>query len=242
MKYLIVVFLMISSTLRAADPALVAIDEDFKVEDVIGRLNEHMSNVETWYQTSKRCAIKSVRKHAFDMSLLRSVVQVTHPVMVACFDDMEAQQSLEPFFALWLQFKDFHTESAQDRLLCKEAAFLIMHLYSTMLCELQRSTTRVTVSQMLELYKVIAALPMYELLALLDGIAREIIGLLDQTYQGENSFFVWLWHNWWVPPMIISHSLNKLLDGLITIMLTEKPDSTGTAKEDDKKTVIMCAL
>lgn len=242
MKYLIFVFLMISSTMRAVERALVTVDEDFNVEDVIGRLNEHMTNVETWYQTSKRCAIKSVRKHEFDMSLLRSVVQVTHPVMVHCFEDMNAQQSLEPFFVQWQQFKDAHTEIAQDRLLCKEAAFLIMHLYSTMLCELQRSTTRVTVSQMLELYKVIAALPMYELLALLDGIAREIIGLLDQTYQGENSFFVWLWHNWWVPPMIISHSLNKLLDGLVTIMLTEKPDNAGTDKKEDKKTMIICAL
>lgn len=228
--------------MRAVEPALMVIDEDFKVEDVVERLNDHMTNVETWYQTSKRCAIKSIRKHEFDMSLLRTVVQVTHPVMIQCFNDMDEQQSLEPFFVAWKLFKDSQTETSQDRILCKEAAFLIMHLYSTMLCELQRSTTRVTVSQMLELYKVIAALPMYELLALLDGIAREIIGLLDQTYQGENSFFVWLWHNWWVPPMIISHSLNKLLDGLVTIMLTQKPDNAGTDKEDDKKSAIISTL
>ncbi|MGE0010381.1 MAG: hypothetical protein AB7F19_00260 [Candidatus Babeliales bacterium] len=241
MKHLTLMIVLIGAKLCAMDPALVTVNEDFDVQEVVARLDEHMTNVESWYQTSKRCAVKTARKHAFDMSLLRSVVQVTHPVMITCFNDMEREQSLDPFFRVWHHFKKSYTQSPEDQLLCKEVAFLDMHLYSTMLSQLQRSTMRVTVAQMLELYRLIAALPIRELLALLDSIAREIIELLDQTYQGEDSFFVWLWHNWWVPPAIISHSINSLVEGIITIMTSEKAEAAGGAKENSKERAMVCA-
>ncbi len=223
-------------------PVIVTVEEDFVIDEVIDRLDEHMTNVETWYQTSKRCAHHKMRKQQFDMALLRSVVQVTHTDMVHCFTMMEEQQSLDPFFMLWKQFKTSHAQQKDDQLLCKEIAFLTMHLYSTMLGQLQRSVTRVTVTQMLELYRLIAALPIFELLNLLDSIATEIIGLLDQTYHGEDSFFSWFWHNWWVPPMIISHSVSSLVEGIVTIMITGKDDSTTNAKEEDKKSALARAF
>ncbi len=242
MKYILTFGLLISTASHALEPAMVKPDEDFNVGEVIVRLDEHMTNVETWYQTSKHCAKKTMRVKQFDMELLRSIVQVTHPIMIACFDAMEHEESLEPFFVLWSNFKREYMQSAQDQLLCKEIAFLVMHLYSSMLGSLQRTGTRVNVAQMLELYHIIAALPIYKLLALLDSIARQIITMLDQTYHDETSFFVWLWHNWWVPPTIISNTVSSLVDGITSIVTSEEPQEAGDADDDDKKSLSSCAL
>lgn len=243
MKRLLLMFLLCyNNYLCTQMAAQVSLKEDFQVSAVVERLDEHMANVESWYAISKRCAKKaSARVHAFDMHSLRTLIEVAHPAMIQCFNEMEYTQSLDPFFALWQQFKNSYEETTQDRLLCKEVAFIATHLYNTMLCQLQRSTTRVTVPQMLELYHAIASLPIYELLALLDSIAREIVGLLDQTYQGEDSFFIWLWHNWWVPPTVISHALSSFIEGLATIMTQQKPSQPANAKEDGKKSLSLRA-
>lgn len=251
-KRIILVALLLAAVGQACAGVTVNTDEEFSVQEVVSRLDEHMANVLSWYATAKRSATvsdsayvvkeKIVRMHAFDMGLLKSAVEVTHSVMVACFADMEEQQSLDPFFKVWKEFKCSYVQSKDHQLLCKEIAFLAMHLYSTMLGQLQRSGTRVNVSQMLELYHIIAALPIYELLALLDSIAREIIGLLDQTYHGETSFFVWLWHNWWVPPTVISHALGSLVEGIANIMIPDKPVEADPEKEDAQKSSMLRAM
>lgn len=242
MKYFFVLGLMVSSALHALEPVMVKHDEDFDVKEVVARLDEHMTNVETWYQSNTYCGQKVMRTKPFDIELLRSVVHVTHPIMIACFNDMEVQKSLEPFFVLWDNFKKEYMQSAQDQLLCKEIAFLVMHLYSTMLGSLERTNTRVNVAQMLELYHIIAALPIYELLALLDSIARKIITILDQTYHGETSFFVWLWHNLSVPPAILANTVSSLVDGITSIVTAEEPQEAGQADDDGKKSLSCCTL
>lgn len=231
---------------QANGPTAVTVDEEFNVTEVMERIDNHMANLETWYATARRCAKKNTKGRKFDMGPLREAVEVTHPAMVECLAKMEQQESLEPLFALWQQFKNEHSDSQQDKLLCKECALLDMHLYSTMLSHLQRSGTRVGVAEMLELYHIIAALPIYELLSLLDSIAREIITLLDQAYHGETSFFSWLWNNWWVPPTIVSNAVTSLVEGLAEILdqneavqeQEEAPESQETVQETSEESVV----
>lgn len=133
----------------------------------------------------------------------------TAPIVRECVTQMEKTQSYVPLFQLWQRIICY--DFINDEHEVKEFMHAVILVYKSLECQLQQSRSphhgaqeEQVLHDVLELYDQIAALPVGELLDLLDDVATQL-DHISHAYELNNSDLSWkdwLKKYWWTAPVI----------------------------------------
>ncbi|HZW61896.1 MAG TPA: hypothetical protein VFF04_06760, partial [Candidatus Babeliales bacterium] len=153
--------------------------------------------------------------------------QFNHERLKQCIVEMHATDSTIPIFKLWKSIACY--EYINDKLFMKEYIELIVLIFQNLLGKYSpiRYKAVLTTTDVLTLYQQITAMPVPELLDLLDEVVDQF-AQASSEYELDNkqmSWTEWLQQYWWAPPVmvgslfitIIKHgsALHKLIKSLI---------------------------
>jgi hypothetical protein len=132
---------------------------------------------------------------------------LSHGVVNACSNAIQKQKTLQPFFALWKRLATY--DYIDDHLLLEDFVRLIIVLYhdlgSRELIVTSDTLHKPAVSDITHVYEQISALPLAELMTLLDKIADEYEIILEEYALTHTtmSWSTWLSRYWWLAPTTI---------------------------------------
>lgn len=133
-----------------------------------------------------------------------------HSLVITCIADIQQQSSLEPFFALW---ETIRQNSQVDEGLLEECALLNITFFNNILDELSYTRLHgeepeITVDEIIDIYNRLAAMPLSQLINLLNCIVDCVVEVLQEISIGQ-ILFSWLQDPWWEPVLMISSYIIK---------------------------------
>jgi hypothetical protein len=178
---------------------------------IINRIEKHVAYMYTIIAYDRMAPLSMVTTEGEDTFnfLCQELTHYTHGAIVQCIKDIQKTKSLRPFFLMWrrftVQYQD-DTPTDNEPLFLKECSILIFTFYNNILHEADQGEdrNRVTITEIIELYEAINALPITKLLDLLDQMMDEITNILGAyPLQQNQSIFGWLQQNWWIPSIVV---------------------------------------
>jgi len=183
------------------------------IQESIKLIDIHISYLHSLYQNHHEPK-KNVFSQDSGCKCSSSYGNFQNPVIVACISDIQKHENLDPFFALWKVIKK---NSFADEALLEEYALLSIIFFNNILDELSYSRVycdndeiELTVDEIVELYDRLAAMPLVELVNLLNGIVNCVIAVIQHTSINK-VLFSWLQAPWWEPVFMITAYIVKWL-------------------------------
>ncbi len=219
-------FLFIVSLGLVVSPACAFLKSGNKMQNKLEHLNSH---IEILYQMAIQDKKQITRTKA---SELRNLLygsneksnlafydyenHFTHPLLLECIEKIAEKKSINPLFHAWDDFKFYFGRDAhQDKQFLKECCQLVFVIYNQSLCHLTDcGATRVDLSDVRDLYVIIATLPIGKMLILLDKISVGLAAAMAEYNQpSDGGFFGWIQKNWWIPPTVIAGVITAIVLG-----------------------------
>jgi len=158
-------------------------------QDVIIKLEDHVSYL-TFFNDHMKGDLEFIiiHKHAFH-----------HELTSWAYKKIIQEKKLKIIIDVWETFKNNSASfSIEDQIFVHEFSQLLAYTYYALLCKIKK----VSLYEALALYAQIAALPLPELLTMLEHFLNElkiIFSAYGTSSDSEFSLVTWLKQYWWVP-------------------------------------------
>lgn len=131
-------------------------------------------------------------------------VECLHELTHLCVQKMNIYKNIDALFDTWDVFLNLFKEINPHAFL-KEFAILLFSLYKNFFIEMSvcAEINRVSLLDIVNLYDHIVALPLTELLDVLDECYEQFVDTMNQcNIQQTATWSEWIVANWWVPPVV----------------------------------------
>lgn len=187
------------------------IDEDFDVDYVAKRLDQHIRMLSQFNKKNKYLQIIVTPRALIDVCS-HAHIYYTHGLTQLCAKKMITEKSLDPLFEAWDLFtRSF--KSVDPRVFLRECAILLFAIYKNLLFEMAHiKPLNIDIDKIIELYEKIQTLPIGKVLDALDECYERFVEIMKEYGMlTAISWSEWFSVHWWVPPVAIGSIFYTLL-------------------------------
>ncbi|MFA6065953.1 MAG: hypothetical protein WC707_02110 [Candidatus Babeliaceae bacterium] len=166
--------------------------------DVIQRLHKHIKEIVV--------VNKKIKKKFICVDLVIGNAYFQHDLVRWASRKIIEESSSSALVAIWDIFK-YHNRPSNDNdfLFITDITKLIFLMYHSLLHELSQTSLKVSLYDIAQLYSQIAALPIKDLLDILDKFLSQLKAILHvYAPSPHESFYEWMSDHWWMPPVILA--------------------------------------